>query len=314
MHGRERAVRPDHRLGLEAEEELHEAVPVGLEARRLAQLVAEAVELRRREPEQRSPARVQRAEVVHRPADRRHGAVEVVDPEPPLGQLPLAPQQQEPQLHHLGDDEEGRLGGMVGDRPHQPLQRADADVLLVRGQRGELDHGLRRGISRLPESSRASRRSGSSRTRRTDGRLAERSAGAPAAGATRIGRRAAAARRPGPGRRPAPRTGAGTAKAVSAPHASTAGPGQRRAAVTPRVSPVTTQVSASVSADARHPRLHQRHAGHQHRRDGQARDEDDGDETDQRVDGEAAAGRRRRRRPRSRRYRAASVPGSRTTP
>src|SRR5688500_11114446 len=42
---------------------------------------------------------------------------------------------------------------------------------------------------------------------------------------------------------------AGTTNAVSAPHASTAAPARAEPAVTPRVRPVTTQVSASVRAD-----------------------------------------------------------------
>ena len=71
-------------------------------------------------------------------------AVQVVGPQPPLGQLPLPAQQREPQLHHLGDDEERRLGRVVGDRPHERLQLADADVLLVRRRLGELDDRLGR--------------------------------------------------------------------------------------------------------------------------------------------------------------------------
>ena len=58
VHGRQRPVRPDDGLRLEPEQELHVPVLVGLETRRLAQLVAEAVELGGGHPQQRAPARV----------------------------------------------------------------------------------------------------------------------------------------------------------------------------------------------------------------------------------------------------------------
>ena len=139
--------------------------------------------------------------MVHRAPDRRQGAVEVVEPEPPLRQLPLAAQQREPQLHDLRDDEEGRLGGVVGDRADQALQLPDADVLLVRRHLGELDDRLgRAGVSaaaepcsRLVDVVRIPRPSA------TPGRGATRGSPASATGASGCSTCAGPAQQPGPG-------------------------------------------------------------------------------------------------------------------
>ena len=125
------AVRPDERLGLVAEQELHVAVERRLETRPLAEGVAEGVELRRGQPAQRGPGGVERLEVPYRAPDRPRRGGDVVLVELPLGQPPLRAEQPEVELHHLGGDQERQLLRGVGDGVLELVQGGGAHVVVV---------------------------------------------------------------------------------------------------------------------------------------------------------------------------------------
>ena len=220
-------------------------------------------------------------------------AVEVVGPQLALGQLPLPAQQREPQLHDLGDDEERRLGRVVGDRADQGLQLPDADVLLVRRRLGELDDRLGGSGSRRPgrravagcssgQDSRPERcrRKALGQCRRPGGDRRAGPAGRAAAAPRHSARTAASAA-----------ASAGTAKAASRAPGVDGRAGQRRAGGDAE-GQAGDRPGERLGEDAgRDPRLDQRRPGHEHRRDREPGEEAAADQHRQRAHAPTAAAR-----------------------